>query len=69
MPFARNDVGMIRAATPGCLLGTHGRRGLARVVMGSDAEQVVRACSVPVLLVRGAMPPSAIAQRVEAAVG
>jgi len=35
------------------VLGTHGRRGLARAVLGSDAEQVVRAASVPVLLVRG----------------
>ena len=35
------------------VLGTHGRRGFARVVMGSDAEGVVREASVPVLLVRG----------------
>jgi len=34
------------------VLGTHGRRGLARVVMGSDAETVVREARVPVLLVR-----------------
>jgi nucleotide-binding universal stress UspA family protein len=34
------------------VLGTHGRRGLSRLVMGSDAEQVVRQASVPVLLVR-----------------
>lgn len=32
--------------------GTHGRRGLRRLVMGSDAEQIVRRASVPVLLVR-----------------
>ena len=35
------------------VMGTHGRRGLARLVMGSDAEAVVRACTVPVLLVHG----------------
>jgi len=35
------------------VMGTHGRRGVARVVMGSDAEGVVRACNVPVMLVRG----------------
>ena len=35
------------------VLGTHGRRGLKRVLMGSDAEQVVREAGVPVLLVRG----------------
>lgn len=34
------------------VLGTHGRRGLRRIVLGSDAEQVVRTASVPVLLVR-----------------
>lgn len=34
------------------VIGTHGRRGLTRAVMGSDAEDVVRASPVPVLLVR-----------------
>ena len=34
------------------VLGTHGRRGVRRLVMGSDAEQVVRTATVPVLLVR-----------------
>jgi len=34
------------------VIGTHGRRGMQRVVMGSDAEQVVRTSPVPVLLVR-----------------
>ena len=34
------------------VLGTHGRRGVKRLVMGSDAEQVVRTSPVPVLLVR-----------------
>ncbi len=35
------------------VIGTHGRRGVGRLVMGSDAEQIVRAAPVPVLLVRG----------------
>jgi nucleotide-binding universal stress UspA family protein len=35
------------------VMGTHGRRGLVRVALGSDAEQVVRAATVPVMLVRG----------------
>ncbi|MBX3621996.1 MAG: universal stress protein [Rhizobacter sp.] len=35
------------------VLGTHGRRGLRRLALGSDAEQVVRNATVPVLLVRG----------------
>lgn len=41
------------------VLGTHGRRGMGRMLLGSDAEQVVRTCPVPVLLVRGsdAVPP------------
>lgn len=34
------------------VLGTHGRRGLGRLLMGSDAEQIVRGATVPVLLVR-----------------
>ena len=34
------------------VLGTHGRRGMSRVLMGSDAEQVVRSSPVPVMLVR-----------------
>jgi nucleotide-binding universal stress UspA family protein len=36
------------------VLGTHGRRGLSRLVMGSDAEAVLREASVPVILVRKA---------------
>ena len=35
------------------VIGTHGRRGIGRLMLGSDAEQVVRTASVPVLLVRG----------------
>jgi nucleotide-binding universal stress UspA family protein len=34
------------------VLGTHGRRGLKRLAMGSDAELVLRQSPVPVLLVR-----------------
>jgi nucleotide-binding universal stress UspA family protein len=34
------------------VIGTHGRRGLERMLMGSDAEDVVRRASIPVLLVR-----------------
>lgn len=39
------------------VLGTHGRRGLKRMVMGSDAEEVVRNSPVPVLLVRSGPAP------------
>jgi nucleotide-binding universal stress UspA family protein len=34
------------------ITGTHGRRGLARAVLGSVAERVVRGASCPVLVVR-----------------
>ncbi|NMU91101.1 universal stress protein [Achromobacter ruhlandii] len=36
------------------VMGTHGRRGVDRALLGSCAEGVVRAASVPVLLVRAA---------------
>ncbi len=45
------------------VLGTHGRRGVKRLVMGSDAEQVVRTAPVPVLLVRSKQKPRASAKR------
>ena len=32
--------------------GTHGRQGLRRIVMGSDAEYIVRHTPVPILLIR-----------------
>jgi nucleotide-binding universal stress UspA family protein len=38
------------------VLGTHGRRGVGRLFLGSDAEQIARCAPVPVMLVR--MPPS-----------
>jgi len=33
------------------VMGTHGRRGLNRLLMGSDAERVLRESHVPVLLI------------------
>jgi nucleotide-binding universal stress UspA family protein len=36
------------------IMGTHGRRGVNRMLLGSDAELVVRNASVPVLLVHAA---------------
>lgn len=44
--------------------GTHGRRGIRRALMGSDAEYIVRRTTVPVLLVRN---QSAAAAQEEAA--
>ena len=48
----RLDVGLI-------VMGTHGRRGLPRAILGSVAEKVVRLSPVPVLTVRGADIPAA----------
>jgi len=41
-------------------IGTHGRRGVSRVLLGSGAEQVLRLAPVPVLAVR--TPETAAAQ-------
>lgn len=34
------------------VIGTHGRRGVGRLLLGSDAEQTMRISPVPILLVR-----------------
>ena len=34
------------------VVGTHGRRGVGRVLMGSGAEQILRLAPVPVLVIR-----------------
>lgn len=44
-----------RAAREHCdliVMGTHGRKGLSRVAMGSDCERVLRLSPVPVMVVR-----------------
>ena len=38
------------------VLGTHGRTGLKRVLMGSVAEHVMRGAPCPVLVVKGSVP-------------
>jgi nucleotide-binding universal stress UspA family protein len=38
------------------IIGTHGRRGLSRALLGSVAESVVRSAPVPVLTVRAMKP-------------
>lgn len=42
------------------VLGTHGRRGLEHVFLGSVAEKVVRMASAPVLTVRGEVRRSTV---------
>jgi len=51
---ARPRDGILRLAAGHDLviMGTHGRTGLQRLVLGSVAEAVVRACPTPVLVVR-----------------
>lgn len=39
------------------VLGTHGRRGLGRVLLGSGAEQVIRLSPIPVLVIRSPEQP------------
>ena len=34
------------------VVGTHGRRGLGRMMLGSGAEQIIRTSPVPVLVIR-----------------
>ena len=41
------------------VLGTHGRRGVGRMLMGSGAEQIIRQAPVPVLVVRAPDEPAA----------
>jgi nucleotide-binding universal stress UspA family protein len=41
------------------VMGTHGRTGLGRLLMGSVAEQVVRKASCPVLTVKTPFPETA----------
>lgn len=43
------------------VLGSHGRRGVGRLVLGSDAEQIIRTALVPVLVVRAEDEPAASA--------
>ena len=36
------------------VVGTHGRRGVGRMLLGSGAEQIIRLAPVPVLVIRSA---------------
>lgn len=35
------------------VVGTHGRKGIGRVFLGSGAEQIIRLAPVPILVIRG----------------
>lgn len=49
------------------VLGTHGRRGVRRLVLGSGAESILRTAPVPVLLVRARPQPGTDASAQEPA--
>ena len=42
------------------VVGTHGRRGVGRMLMGSGAEQIIRLAPCPVLVVRSAEGTNAV---------
>lgn len=42
------------------VVGTHGRRGMGHLLLGSGAEQVIRLAPVPVLVIRGDKQQKAI---------
>ena len=48
------------------VLGTHGRRGVRRMLLGSSAEYILRIATVPVLLIRAAELPVKQAEPVKA---
>jgi nucleotide-binding universal stress UspA family protein len=51
------------------VMGTHGRSGLRRLLMGSVAEEVVRKSPVPVLTLREAEPRKQALEKRPAAAG
>ena len=49
---ASNDIAETVADADVVVMGTHGRRGMRRLMLGSVAEGLIRVASRPVLLVR-----------------
>lgn len=45
------------------VMGTHGRTGVTRALLGGVTERVVRSAPCPVLTVPGELPPRAVATR------
>lgn len=61
-----------QAESLGCdlvVMGTHGRKGLSRLVLGSDAMAVVQVSAVPVLLVSGTRRQPCSAQEPRCTIG
>ena len=55
---ARRVLGLANRRRPDLLVvGTHGRKGLKRALLGSVAEAVVRSAEIPVLVARGPAVP------------
>ena len=50
--FGDNFETAIRCFSSSTVVGTHGRRGLSRVLLGSGAESVIRLATIPVLVIR-----------------
>jgi len=48
------------------IVGTHGRKGLAHVILGSIAEKVVQMAECPVFVVKESYTPSAHEEKIEA---
>jgi nucleotide-binding universal stress UspA family protein len=51
------------------IMGSHGRTGLSRLLLGSVAEQVMRRATCPVLIMRGTSGQSALAENAAVPVG
>jgi nucleotide-binding universal stress UspA family protein len=61
-----------QAEASGCdliVMGTHGRTGLGRLLLGSVAEHVLRKACCPVLTVKAPAPDFEVARRAAQAVG
>jgi nucleotide-binding universal stress UspA family protein len=56
MGAAWDEINAVAAETKADLIvvGTHGRRGLARALLGSTAERVIRTATLPVFVVHAA---------------
>jgi len=57
VPWEELDAVAIAEGADVIVVGTHGRRGVSRLLLGSVAERVVRSASRPVLVYRGEPPP------------